>query len=215
MVEVLKKNVKLLVFDFGGVLIDLYPEKTREEFIKLGIPDPDDLYSPNRQISLFDDFDKGLIKPDDFFCELKKFFPAGTGFDKILHAWNVMLGDISMDKIKLIKKLNETYGVCLLSNTNEPHLEYIHNKIIKEKGIPTMEKIFDKVYYSCRLGMRKPEEKIFRHVMMEWNLSGDEICFLDDTPMHLEGAARLGWHTIKVERNQNWEHLLMQWLNRA
>jgi putative hydrolase of the HAD superfamily len=212
MVEILSHEIKLIVFDYGGVIIDLYPEKTRSAFLDLGLRNPDELYSPSGQVGLFDDFDKGLIEPNEFLKELKKYFPSTVETDKIVDAWNAMLGNISTEKINFIRQLKEKYQVCLLSNTNEIHLEYIQSKNQPSNFSNSVEENFDKVYYSCRLGMRKPEKEIFEYVMNKHNVNPREILFIDDTPMHIEGANKCGWKTLKVERNENWFVKLYQCL---
>jgi putative hydrolase of the HAD superfamily len=204
MVEILNREIKLIVFDYGGVIIDLYPEKTRIAFWELGLKNPDELYSPLGQVGLFDEFDKGLIAPTEFLKELKKYFPFSVETHQIVDAWNAMLGNISAEKLNYISQLKEKYQVCLLSNTNEIHLEYIKVKNQPSDFSKRVEGNFDKVYYSCRLGMRKPEKEIFEFVMKSHNVNPQEILFIDDTQMHIEGAKKCGWNTIKVERNENW-----------
>lgn len=212
MVEILKHQIKLIVFDYGGVIIDLYPEKTRKAFLDLGLKNPDELYSPHGQIGLFDEFDKGLIDPTEFLNALKKYLPLCVETDLIVDAWNAMLGNISMEKLNYISQLKEKYQVCLLSNTNEIHLEYINTKNQHSKLAYCVDDCFDKVYYSCRLGMRKPEKEIFEFVMDMHNVHPEEILFLDDTPMHIDGANKCGWKTLKVERNENWLLRLNEYL---
>lgn len=204
MVEILSHEIKLIVFDYGGVIIDLYPEKTRSEFWELGLKNPDELYSPLGQVGLFDEFDKGLIDPIEFLNELKKYFPSSVETNQIVDAWNAMLGHISTEKLSYVSQLKEKYQVCLLSNTNEIHLEYIKANNQPSGLTNSLEENFDKVYYSCRLGMRKPEKEIFEFVMNKHKVKPQEILFIDDTSMHIEGANKCGWKTLKVERNENW-----------
>lgn len=204
MVEILSHEIKLIVFDYGGVIIDLYPEKTRSAFWKLGLKNPDELYSPLGQVGLFDEFDKGLVDPTEFLNELKKYFPPSVKTNQIVDAWNAMLGNISTEKLSYVSQLKDKYQVCLLSNTNEIHLEYIQAKNQSSVLNKSLEDNFHKVYYSCRLGMRKPEKEIFEFVMNMHNVNPQEILFIDDTQMHIEGATTCGWKTLKVERNENW-----------
>lgn len=204
MVEILSHEIKLIVFDYGGVIIDLYPEKTISAFGEIGLINSDELYSPLSQIGLFDEFDKGLIVPNDFLKELKKNFPSTVENQQIIDAWNAMLGNISPEKLHFISQLKGKYQVCLLSNTNEIHLEYIKEKNLSSGLSSGVEKYFDKVYYSCRLGMRKPEKEIFEFVMNRHDVKPREILFIDDTQMHIDGAMQCGWNTLKVERNENW-----------
>lgn len=205
------KNKKLIVFDYGGVIIDLFPEKTRNAFLRLGIKNPDELYSPNGQIKLFDEFDKGMIQPSDFLKELKKYFHSSVKLEEITEAWNAMLGLINTEKLEFIALLRKKCKVCILSNTNEIHLSYVKQKF-QDIHFPGIEHFFDEVYYSCRLGMRKPEKEIFELVMKKYNVHPKEILFIDDTQMHIDGAKMLGWSTLKVNRNENWINKLQDCL---
>jgi len=205
MVEILKhNNIELVVFDYGGVIIDLFPERTRDAFRKYGLANPDSLYQKEKQIGLFDLLDKGHIKEEEFFHELKKFFPADTPVSSIRDGWNAMLGNIDKKKTAFLQTLRASVPVCLLSNTNEIHLQHIKEKIIPDSGIGPIENYFDKIYYSCRIAMRKPDREIFEHVVSDWKVSPEKILFLDDTEIHLNAATSLGWKTMKVQTNEEW-----------
>ena len=62
--------------------------------------------------------------------------------------------------------------------------------------------LFDKVYYSHEIGVRKPHSESFRLVLDENNLKEKEVLFIDDSPQHIEGAKELGIHTYHLKDNE-------------
>jgi putative hydrolase of the HAD superfamily len=114
-----------------------------------------------------------------------------------------MLLDFAEENFLLLKDLKNKYRTFLFSNTNEPHLEYYFQKLNPWFGIDTMDPLFEKAYYSCRFGMRKPNLEAFRRIVEENNLIPSETLFIDDSIQHVEGARAAGlngYHLRHPER---------------
>ena len=105
--------------------------------------------------------------------------------------------------IELLLKLRQSYRLFLLSNTNAIH-ELSYNRLLNEtQGIENLDRIFEKVYYSHRLGLRKPNPEIFKYVLKDSNLEPEESLYVDDTLEHVESAKALGiraYHLVYPER---------------
>ena len=113
------KKIKSIIFDLGGVLININYKKTIESFKKLGLKN-ESFYSQNFQHKIFDQFETGCISSNEFIISLQKFC---NGSKKDLRsAWNNMILDLPEKRIKLIAKLRKDYDIYLLSNTNEIHI---------------------------------------------------------------------------------------------
>ena len=113
-----------------------------------------------------------------------------------------MLLDLPVERLRILEKLHAEKRISLLSNTNEIHVEAFESAMKKVHGIQNLSGFFDHVYYSCRVGMRKPEERIFEHVIKEQNYNPSETLFIDDSPQHIEGAKKVGLHAYHLRANQ-------------
>ncbi|HEU4717313.1 MAG TPA: HAD family phosphatase [Bacteroidia bacterium] len=181
-----------IIFDLGGVIINLDPAATEQAFVRLGMTDFSSQYSTAKQSGLFDDFDKGKISPEAFRTELKKYFPAPVTGRAIDEAWNAMLLDVPPERLELLAHLGKRYRLFLLSNTNEIHVAAFSAYLQREYGFSDFSGFFEKWYYSCRMGMRKPDREIFLRVLDENKLDPAETLFIDDSMQHVKGAAETG-----------------------
>lgn len=195
--------IKNIIFDLGGVLLNIDFSLSIEAFRKLGIENIDEIFSGYVQNKFFDSYDKGNISDDDFVEELKKYIPRETSTDKILNAWNAMILDFPEDRIRLLQSLKKKYRLFLLSNTNSLHFP-VYNKQLKDKfEISDLSDLFEKAYYSYRLHMRKPDTEIFRLVVNENELIPEETLFVDDSPKNIEMANELGLHTMLFRQSED------------
>jgi len=194
-------NYKNIIFDFGGVIINIDYNLTAKAFQNLGLENFDELFSKARQSDLFDLYEKGAITSADFRSRLKEEFhlmmePAT--FDK---AWNAMLLDLPQKRLDLLARLKKTHRTFLLSNTNEIHIDTIYEMLKNEMNIPDLAACFEKIYLSYKIKMRKPDAEIFELVLKENNLDPAETLFIDDSPQHIEAAKKLGIQTYWLDVN--------------
>ena len=201
-------QIKNIIFDLGGVIINLDIQKTIQEFNMLSNKPFEAIYTQLQQSPIFDQFDKGKISERDFFDALKKALENNTVDEKIVFAWNAMLLDFPKHRLELLEKLKPNYRLFLLSNTNETHVLEFENSLFRSHGYQNLEPFFEKVYYSCRMNMRKPDTSIFDFVLKENNLFAEETLFIDDSPQHIEGALKTGITSVLLEKNREVEHLL-------
>jgi len=198
------KGVRHIIFDLGGVLINLDYSLTEKAFIDLGIADFRSLYSQLKQTTLFDDFETGKIPESDFFLQLKQLCPGPLTDEQVSGAWNAMLLDFPLRRLQLLQQLRLYYDLILLSNTNETH-ERAFNKILKDNYGVNLAAYFDKVYYSHRIGMRKPDIAVFQRILSENGFDAAHTLFIDDSPQHIEAASSLGIQTIFLEKGMTIE----------
>lgn len=187
--------IDAVIFDFGGVLIDVDYTKTIRAFEELGISNFESLYSKAQQSDLFNLFETGTISAQRFINELLTYLPPGTSPNQVVQAWNAMIGEVPASGIALLEELRATNKhVFLLSNTNELHIPVAYRKwsAVSDK---TPEELFNKVYLSHQLGMRKPNPEIFRKVCALHQLTPERTLFIDDSIQHIEGARKIGLQT--------------------
>ncbi len=196
--SMIDSNIDAIIFDFGGVLINIDYGATITAFKNLGIKDFDQMYSQAAQSNLFDELEIGQISPQRFINGILEYLPKGTSPNQVVHAWNAMLLDVPEERIKLLLRLKqEGYKIYLLSNTNEIHIDVAYRHWERTNQI-SPDDLFDHVYLSHEMGMRKPSTEIFHRVCKEQDLTPSNTLFIDDSIQHIEGAKKCGLKTIHL-----------------
>ena len=185
-------NVKNIIFDLGGVILNIDYNITAKAFQNLGIEEYNELYTQFNQIDIFDKLEKGEIKPSFFYNKIRELAKKDFTDKQIQNAWNAMLLDFPIKRLELLQQLKLRYNIYLCSNTNEIHLKHYNNTLKQTFGINNLSDIFIKEYYSHEVGMRKPNSDIFELIIKENNLKPTETMFIDDSPQHIEGASKVG-----------------------
>ena len=196
-------EIKSIIFDLGGVILNLDYSKTAIEFKKIGVLHFKKLYSQKKQTLLFDNFEKGKIKPGEFISSLKDSENLKIKEIDFINAWNAMLLEIPIEKLKFIYGLKKDYKIFLLSNTNEIHIKKFKEDLKKNNMLKQFYNCFDKIYYSSRMGKRKPEKSCFNQVLEENGLMAENTLFIDDSIQHIEGAKKAGIKTFHLEKNKS------------
>lgn len=202
------QDVDTVIFDFGGVIINVDYSRTQLAFEKLGIKNFDELYSQAHQSKLFDRLETGEISPQQFRDTLKELCRLHFDDHAIDTAWNAMLGEIPIKRLEFITSLRKGKQTFLLSNTNVIHIRNIEAYMDRE-GIKNMfYSSFDKVYFSYEMKMRKPDAVIFETVIEENNLNPARTLFVDDSIQHINGAAAVGLKTLFLEKGSELTEML-------
>ncbi|MEO8067980.1 MAG: HAD family phosphatase [Flavobacteriales bacterium] len=193
------KGIDTILLDLGGVLIDVDYERTAQEFAWLGFTDFDRLYSKAKQDHLFDGFETGALSPAQFRDGIRTVLaplglPSGEKLDDatIDRCWNAMLGSIPEERLTLVAQLRQRYQLLLLSNTNAIHVPAFTAIVERENGITDFKGCFDGAYYSCDMGLRKPDARAYHHVLAQHGASPERTLFIDDSVQHVVGAREAG-----------------------
>jgi glucose-1-phosphatase len=194
------KNVKAIIFDLGAVILNINYQNTIDEFKKLGVKNPNSFYSKKTQTHLFNQIETGKISQKEFLLQLQK-ETSDASIQQVKNAWNAMLIDLPEERIKLLKSLNQNYTIFLLSNTNALHICEFKKKL-GNKEYAEFYNLFDKVYYSHKIGFRKPQTEVFTIILNQNKLAAHEVLFIDDSPQHIEGAKKLGIKTHHLQDNE-------------
>ncbi len=192
------KNYEVIIFDLGGVILNLDYTLTTKAFQSLGLKNFDEIYAQANQTSLFDDLEIGKISAQFFINSLLPYLPQGVTANKVVHAWNAMILDFPQERLDLLVELRKTKKVFLLSNTNEIHIQAV-NRSLANTTNQKIESFFDKVYLSHEIRLRKPNVEIFEFVCKDQNITPSTALFIDDTIRHVEGAKRIGLNAIHLE----------------
>ncbi len=194
---------KNIIFDLGGVLLDIDYQKTITAFEKLGLKDFETMFSQFKADELFERLETGHISEEDFYASIKQRTNIPLTNKQIEEAWNALILNFRIDSLVFLEKLSANYKLYLLSNTNSIHLNYFNKLFTLQTGKPTLDKYFIKAWYSNKIGLRKPNQDIFEFVLQEENLQAAETLFIDDTFINIEAAQKLGFkthHLLPIER---------------
>lgn len=198
----INQSIKNILFDLGGVILNIDDSLTIKAFNKLGCKDFTHIYSQPSPQQLFNHFEKGMISAKEFRAKLKSFL-ANVATDKeIDSAWNAMLLDLPVERLHFLNNLKQRFRLFLLSNTNEIHIDAYSAYLKNSFGIPNLSHLFEKEYYSYKIGMRKPDAEIFEFVLNENNLRAKETFFIDDSTQHITGARGVGIQTLLLEKGK-------------
>lgn len=201
---------KNIILDFGGVILNLDIPKTITQFNKLIDSPFEHFYTQSAQNDLFSAFDKGLIAESEFFSNLALAINYKGPQQAMVNAWNAMLLDLPKHRLDTLLQLKNKYRTFLLSNTCEPHIKVFESNMKQAHGIDNLSHHFEKVYYSCRMGMRKPDKEIFDFVLADNNLKAEETIFIDDSIQHVKGAAAAGIQAYLLEKGRELQDLLQE-----
>ena len=206
--------IKAIIFDLGGVLIDLDLERCRKAFVEdVGYRKINELLDAWHQKGFYSDLEEGKLSEDEF----RRKIIEGSAFaghsapstesvpsaesvpavspDDVDHAMWALLTGIEPYKIDFLRELSGKYDLYLLSNNNGISMVRCR-QIFEEAGLP-MEKVFRKQYLSYEMKMLKPSPQIYRAVIEDIGLSPDEMLFIDDSVSNVAAAASLGIHAVQ------------------
>jgi HAD superfamily hydrolase (TIGR01509 family) len=187
------KGIRNIIFDLGGVIINLDNRRTEEAFTTLGVKNFRDYFGHGFAAAFFKDYEVGRISDQEFIRSIRRLAGLGQVSDQaIVDSWNALLLDFPPERIQLLKELRKTYRLFLFSNTNALHLAALRQIWSDSIGKGSLDDYFEKTYYSHLMGMRKPEPESFELIMKENDLSGQETLFVDDAIINVEGAEHAG-----------------------
>lgn len=200
-------ETKNIIFDLGGVLLDIDYQKSIDAFKTLGIGHFEEMFSQFKADALFEKLERGEVSEADFYSAIKERTPHALSEADIDQAWNALILHFRQDSLVYLEKLAQKYKLYLLSNTNSIHQKYFQQLFAKETGKPTLDAYFTKAWYSNEIGLRKPGAEIFRYILEEENLLAEETLFIDDTLVNVETAKEIGLKTHHLLAGERIEEL--------
>ena len=204
----MKENeIKAIVFDAGGVLLDLNLDRCKTAFKeKIGYNRIDELLDACHQKGIYGDMEEGKISADEFRALVLAESRPGSTPEMVDYCMAALLGSIDPDKADYINRLSQRYDLYLLSNNNEISWAFFLD-IFERAGIPVQE-TFKEYFLSCRMGMLKPNPAIFRAVLDSIGLEPGEVLYIDDSPSNAAAASDVGMHGLHYRVGSDLEELV-------
>lgn len=199
--------LKNIIFDLGGVLINLDFNKTTRSFQELGFIHFEKMYSQFKVDQLFEKLETGRIDEKEFYTMMLAVGEDKMTADQIRDSWNSLLLDFREESLAFLKELKKKYNLFLLSNTNSIHFDAFNVILKQQTGLPSLDEFFTKSYYSHQVGLRKPNNDIFDFVLKDAGLEASETLFIDDTRENVLAAEKLGFKTHHLLSGEKIERL--------
>ena len=197
--------IKNILLDLGNVLLDIDYDLTTNAFIALGYENFREMYSHYKADQLFEKLERGKVTRDELFYVLKDIRKNVTD-QQIVDAWNAMILSFRKSTFEFLAVNKDKYRLFLLSNTNEIHKRAV-DALFKDGRGGKMDDYFEKSYYSHLVGMRKPDEDIFKFIIKDAGILPEETLFIDDLEPNIETARKLGFQTWLLKRGERVEEL--------
>lgn len=197
-------SFKNILFDLGGVILDLNVNGTLESFLNLGFPRELLNYPENFYTDIFYNYETGKVTTAEFRDSVRQF--AGVEFSDgdFDEAWCAMLDRVPKKRTLLLQSLARDYDLYMLSNTSELHIEKFSKMFADVAGV-SLDKVFTKCFYSHEIGLHKPDEAAFEHVLKTAGIKANETLFLDDNIHNVKSAQSLGFNVIHISENLKME----------
>jgi len=198
----MKAKIKNIIFDLGGVILDIEPRAVFDELEKTGLESIDSINSKEFK-NLTRKPEIGIITPETF----RKRAKALLGFERITDQrfdsiWNAMLLDIPIERIKAIEKVKKHYHIYLMSNTNLIHYDLFVRDLQLRFGYSEFDDLFEKSYFSFAEHMAKPDPDFYEYVLDQHDMKPEETLFIDDTAENIEMAKKFGMYTYLIRRDE-------------
>ncbi len=196
--------LKLAIFDLGNVLFEINFNKAVQYWAEKSDETFEAIRSRVSEHEVYRKFERGEIEDDEFFTLLKEHFCINTSIEEIINGWNSIFGSVHLENYKSMIEISKIADIVALTNTNPTH-NNIWEKLYKDEL-----SIFNKIYRSTDLGMRKPEHRIFEYVLNDCNVSSKETVFFDDLISNTKEAQALGIDAVVVKRSDT----VQEWLKK-
>lgn len=201
--------IRNLLFDLGGVIMDIDRMNCVRAFEKLGFSDISEYLGDYGQKDFFLGLESGEINEAEFYSRVKEHLPAGVTDDQIKKAFNAFLTGIPVYRLEQLRELRKTYPVYLLSNTNPVMMNSKIADEFRKEGL-TVNDYFDGTVTSYEACCCKPGRRIFDYAAEKFGIKPEETLFFDDSQSNVDAARSYGFQAVKVNPGDEFATLLKQ-----
>lgn len=191
------KGMKNIIFDLGGVVIDLRRERAVNALKALGLEDADQMLGLYRQEEPFLGLETGRTRTADFFDMLRGKCP-GASDRQLADAFDSFLVDLPVARLERLRQLREHgFRLFVLSNTNPVMFNGWICEAFRAEG-RSINDYFDGIVVSFQELTCKPDPDLFSRVLSRYGLNAGETVMLDDSAANCEAARSVGMNAIRV-----------------
>ena len=187
------KKIRNIVFDLGGVLVDLDFKAAINGLQEAGFANVKEQLQAFDRDGIFQKFELGEMTADEFRTAIRENSTIELTDEEVDNLWNAMLLEIPREKLELILELRGKYMVYLLSNTNSIHWDHVCKNAFNYRGF-RVEDYFEETFLSYEMHLAKQDKAIFEKVLNDANLLAEETLFIDDSEANCKAAQEVGIH---------------------
>jgi HAD superfamily hydrolase (TIGR01549 family) len=191
------QEIKNIIFDLGGIFLDIDFSRTEQAFSDLGVRFSS-YYSQHDASELFELLETGKISPEQFHRAFVEETGLHLTYEELERAWTALLLGFPKERVYWLAEISKRYKIFLFSNTNKIHYDVFTKIFPEQTGFEDFNKLFIKAYYSHEMGLRKPYPESYLHILNEQKLNPEETLFVDDTYKNIEGAKQVGLQTLHL-----------------
>lgn len=206
------KPIKNIVFDFGGVIIDIDRDCAVKRFVEIGVKDADGLLDAYHQKDIFLEVEDGRIDAEEFRRKLSLLSGKELTYKEIESGWRGFVTAVKPYKLDYLVALRERgYKVYILSNTNPYIMGWARSKEFTPQG-HSLDEYVDKIYASYEMKCVKPHKEIFEKMVEEAGIRPDETVFVDDGASNIKTGNEMGFVTLQPANGEDWRQKLEELL---
>jgi len=183
---------QILLFDLGGVVIDIDFDRALKHWQPMSSLSPEELRAAFRFDEPFQQHERGAIAAGAYFAHLRSALQLQADDAGIEAGWNtIFVGEIA-ETLSMIQAARAHTPCCAFTNTNASH------QAAWSAMYPAVVQAFDRIFSSHEIGHRKPDRRAFEHIGQALGVPLGSIMFFDDLPANVEGAAAAGLRAVHV-----------------
>jgi len=186
-------NIRTFIFDLGNVLFKADMSKVIEHWTNLSSLSVQKINSCILDHKIHFQFERGQVTPEDFIKHVQNVLDIPVSYRELVTDWNSIYGDVIQKNYRSILDCRQFGKVIAFTNTNEIHLPIWMQKYHEQLSI------FDKIYSSCEIGLRKPDAESFQYILEDLEVQPAETIFFDDRVENIEAANKLGINSVLVD----------------
>lgn len=202
--------VKNLLFDLGGVIMDIDKERCIRSFAGIGMPEPRRFFGEYSQQGPFKLLEEGLMTVEEFHVQVREAIPRPVMDEEIDRAFNSFLLGIPVARLRALRALAGDYNVCLLSNTNPVMWHSAIRDYFAVDGLCREDYFPGGMVTSFEARSLKPDSRIFEYAARELGIKPEETFFLDDSRSNTAAAEALGFKAAVVGPDAEFTDILRQ-----
>ena len=193
--------IKNIIFDLGGVVIDLDRDRAVRQLENLGLTNVSHLLGEYEQKGDFLALEKGEKSSAELYDAILSLCPSDVTATRIRDAFEAFLVALPPERLKAIRALREMgFHTYVLSNTNPIMYNHWIENAFRQEGL-TINDYFDGITVSFQERLCKPDPRIFLNVVKRYHLNPAETLMLDDSAANCESARSIGLQAIRVMKN--------------
>lgn len=197
------KIVKNMIFDLGGVVLDIRYENVAEAFSRHGVPNTEAFFSRHTQSREMDLFEEGKMTALQFRDYVREMAGMPLSDEAVDECLNAILLTIPTRRVDLLLRLKERFGIYLFSNTNEINYDSYTATALRQYGFDVFRRCFHAAYFSHLMGVRKPALEGFLRIVHEQGLVASETLFIDDNPANVAAAQQAGLQGYHLKQGED------------